>query len=397
MRKSFVVDVCDVGIGGGNPVRVQSMTSTDTADIDATVKQIVELYAAGSELVRVTVNNAGAARALPEIRRQVGGVPLVGDFHFEGYALLRRFSGAAEVLDKFRINPGNVGRRDKNDPFYCFLDIAKEYDKPVRIGVNWGSLDKKVKAEFMEENACLSVPKSAEEVELDAVVASALQSAERAVDYGLAPNKIVLSAKVSRPLSLASVYERLADSQYVLHLGLTEAGMGDEGVVRSAVALAPLLLKGIGDTIRVSLTPEPGASRVREVQVAQYILQALDVRRFGPSMTSCPGCGRTSDVTFQRLAKDTKGYQEAHLQGWKASGFAVKGLEFAVMGCVVNGLGECAKADLAIMLPGDNEGKVCMVYCQGKEVAKIRAGDYDELRQQWFGMIEAYVAMRREV
>ena len=393
-RKSHTVLVRTVSIGGENPPRVQSMTNTLTADIDATVKQIHDLSRSGSELVRITVNDTDAARAVPEIRRQIGNIPLIGDFHYNGHILLTQQPLCAEALDKIRINPGNVGAKKQNlkDNFHSILDIAKHYQKPIRIGVNWGSLDEQILTEKMEQNALLPKPLPAEEVQLSAVVESALRSADLAIAYGIQPNNIVLSAKTSDPQTLICVYRELAKSPFALHLGLTEAGMGYRGIVKSIAGLAPLLTEGIGDTIRISLTPEPQGDRTLEVKVAYELLQSLGIRSFMPSVTSCPGCGRTTNTAFQQLTIETEHYLRRKLPEWKTQGkTGVENLHFAVMGCIVNGPGESRKANLGISLPGNNENPRCPVYANGIHITTLQTKDFQTLKEQWLALIEKYV------
>lgn len=396
-RSTPTTYVGHVPLGSGHPVVVQSMTNTDTADAAATAQQVAELARAGSELVRVTVNDDAAARALPEIRERLAdlgvNVPLIGDFHYNGHQLLVEHEGAARTLDKYRINPGNVGpgrRRDEN--FLTIIDVAKEHGKPVRIGVNWGSLDQSLLTAMMDENARLALPKSAHEVLIEAMLASALLSAELAEEHGLPHDAIVISAKVSTVRDLWEVYRRLAARcDYPLHLGLTEAGMGVKGAVASTAALAPLLAEGIGDTIRVSLTPDPGAPREREVEIAQEVLQALDLRRFAPSVTACPGCGRTTSTLFQEMARDIQAYLRERMPSWKERYPGVEGLRVAVMGCVVNGPGESKHADIGISLPGTGESPRAPVYQDGKLVATLQG---PTLVEEFNRMLDAYVERR---
>ncbi|MFA5593680.1 MAG: flavodoxin-dependent (E)-4-hydroxy-3-methylbut-2-enyl-diphosphate synthase [Trueperaceae bacterium] len=387
----------NVPLGSGHPVVVQSMTNTDTADAAATAQQVAELARAGSEIVRVTVNNDAAAKALPEIRERLTGmgltVPLVGDFHYNGHKLLTQHPEAAAILDKYRINPGNVGpgrRRDEN--FLTIIDVAKEHGKPVRIGVNWGSLDQALLTQMMDDNANLAEPRSAHDVLMEAMLASALMSAELAEEHGLAHDKIVISAKVSTVRDLWEVYRRLAARcDYPLHLGLTEAGMGIKGAVASTAALAPLLAEGIGDTIRVSLTPDPGAPREREVEIAQEVLQALDLRRFAPSVTACPGCGRTTSTLFQEMARDIQAYLKQRMPAWKDLYPGVEGLRVAVMGCIVNGPGESKHADIGISLPGTGESPRAPVYQDGKLVGTLQGAD---IVPEFNRMLDEYVQRR---
>jgi (E)-4-hydroxy-3-methylbut-2-enyl-diphosphate synthase len=370
-RKTVTTWIGNVPVGSDHPVMVQSMTNTDTADAKATAEQTVQLAKAGSEVVRITVNNKEAAKAVPEIKQRVADmgypVPLVGDFHFNGHILLRECPEAAAALDKYRINPGNVGagkHHDKN--FLTMIDVAKEYDKPVRIGVNWGSLDQQLLTKLMDENAKLSEPREARDVLIEAMLQSALLSAELAESHGLDHDKMIISAKVSNVRDLWDVYRLLAKRcDYPLHLGLTEAGMGVKGAVASTAGLAPLLAEGIGDTIRVSLTPDPGAAREREVEIAQEILQALGLRNFAPAVTACPGCGRTTSTLFQEMARDIQAYLKAQMPVWKEQYPGVENLKVAVMGCVVNGPGESKHADIGISLPGTGEDPKAPVYRDG--------------------------------
>jgi len=386
-----------VPLGSGHPVVVQSMTNTDTADAAATAAQVAELARAGSEIVRVTVNDPAAARALPEIRARLDDlgidVPLVGDFHYSGHKLLTEHEGAARTLDKYRINPGNVGpgrRRDEN--FLTIVEVAKEHGKPVRIGVNWGSLDQALLTRMMDENARRPQPRSAHDVLMEAMIASALLSAELAEEHGLPHDRIVISAKVSEVRDLWEVYRRLAARcDYPLHLGLTEAGMGVKGTVASTAALAPLLAEGIGDTIRVSLTPDPGAPREREVEIAQEVLQALGLRRFAPSVTACPGCGRTTSTLFQEMARDIQAYLKERMPAWKERYPGVEGLKVAVMGCVVNGPGESKHADIGISLPGAGESPRAPVYQDGELVATLQG---PTLVSDFNRMLDEYVERR---
>jgi (E)-4-hydroxy-3-methylbut-2-enyl-diphosphate synthase len=391
------VDVAGILLGGGAPVVVQSMTNTDTADIAATVAQVKLLHDTGSELVRVTVNNDAAARALPHIVEQLAQqdchVPLVGDFHFNGHKLLTRHDAAARALAKYRINPGNVGHGKKRDrQFSDMIEIACRYDKPVRIGVNWGSLDQQLLAGLLTRNANLADPLSLQAITRQAVIESALTSAAFAEDIGLGAERIVISCKMSRVPDLIEVYQELAKRcRYALHLGLTEAGMGDPGVIASSVALAILLNQGIGDTIRVSLTPEPGATREREVKVAQQILQSLDLRSFNPSVTACPGCGRTTSEYFQVLAQQIQQELDASMPGWKHQYPGVESLKVAVMGCVVNGPGESKHANIGISLPGNGEQPVAPVYQDGEKTVTLKG---DNIAQEFIGLVKDYVKNR---
>ncbi|WP_420597184.1 flavodoxin-dependent (E)-4-hydroxy-3-methylbut-2-enyl-diphosphate synthase [Deinococcus sp.] len=396
-RRTVTADVGGVLIGSGHPVVVQSMTNTDTANAEATAIQVAQLARAGSELVRVTVNTREAAAAVPEViarLAEVGlSVPIVGDFHYNGHILLREFPETARLLAKYRINPGNVGAGQHHDAnFATMIEVAKEFDKPVRIGVNWGSLDQQVLARLMDDNASKDSPKSGTDVMIDAMVVSALESAHYAEQLGLAHNKILISVKVSSAPELWQVYRQLAaECDYPLHLGLTEAGMGMKGIVASSVALAPLLTEGIGDTIRVSLTPEPGASRKLEVEVAQQILQSLGIRQFLPQVTSCPGCGRTTSIFFQELAQKIQDYIRDTMPDWKARYPGVEEMQVAVMGCIVNGPGESKHANIGISLPGTGEDPRAPVYQDGKLLTTLRgpriAEDFQEL-------LESYVEQR---
>ena len=392
-RRTVTADVGGVLIGSDHPVVVQSMTNTDTANAEATAIQVAQLARAGSEIVRVTVNTREAAAAVPEIisrLAEVGlSVPIVGDFHYNGHILLREFPETARLLAKYRINPGNVGAGQHHDAnFATMIEVAREFDKPVRIGVNWGSLDQQVLARLMDENAAQGSPKSATDVMIDAMVVSALESAHYAEQLGLAHNKILISVKVSSAPELWQVYRQLAaECDYPLHLGLTEAGMGMKGIVASSVALSPLLTEGIGDTIRVSLTPEPGASRKLEVEVAQQILQSLGIRQFLPQVTSCPGCGRTTSVFFQELAQKIQDYIRDTMPDWKARYPGVEEMQVAVMGCVVNGPGESKHANIGISLPGTGEDPRAPVYQDGKLLTTLRgpriAEDFQELMEKY--------------
>lgn len=380
-RTTPTVMVGSVPVGSAHDVVVQSMTNTDTADVAATVNQVVTLARAGSEIVRITVNNKAAAQAVPEIRRQLdqlgADVPLVGDFHYNGHLLLREFPDMAAALAKYRINPGNVGVGKHHDPnFLTIIDVAKELDKPVRIGVNWGSLDQQLLTHLMDENARLAQPRDAHEVLIEAMLQSALMSAELAEEHGLGHDRIIISAKVSRVQDLWTVYRLLAERcDYPLHLGLTEAGMGIKGAVASAAALAPLLAEGIGDTIRISLTPDPGAPREREVEIAQELLQSLDLRAFAPSVTSCPGCGRTTSTLFQEMARDIQAHLKAQMSVWRDRYPGVENLKVAVMGCIVNGPGESRHADIGISLPGTGESPRAPVYRDGKLFTTLQGPD----------------------
>lgn len=395
-RRSVAVRVGPVTLGGGAPVAVQSMTNTDTADVEATVRQVRQLAEAGSELVRITVNTEEAARAVPRIvdRLRAAGVtvPLVGDFHYNGHLLLTRYPACAQALDKYRINPGNVGPRGHDENFRAIVEVALRYGKPVRIGVNWGSLDPTLLTELMEENARRPEPLDAQAVTRLAMVESALRSARLAESFGLPHDRIVLSAKTSRPVDLIEVYRALADRcDYPLHLGLTEAGMGTRGVVASTAALAVLLHEGIGDTIRVSLTPPPGGDRTEEVRVAQQILQSLEIRTFFPQVSACPGCGRTTSTFFQEMAQQVQEYIRARMPEWKDRYPGVEGLRVAVMGCVVNGPGESRHAHVGISLPGTFEEPRAPVYVDGRLVTTLRG---EGLVREFCAILESYVAAR---
>ena len=400
-RKSVPVMVGEVPIGGDHPIVVQSMTNTDTADVARTTAQIAELARAGSEIVRITVDRAEAAAAVPRIRealdRQGVGVPLVGDFHYIGHKLLTEHPGCAEALAKYRINPGNVGFRAKRDTqFATMIEVALEYERPVRIGVNWGSLDQELLAGMMDENARRAEPKSAAEVTREALVASAVGSAERARELGLGTDRIVLSCKVSAVQDLIAVYRELArQCDYALHLGLTEAGMGSKGIVASTAALAVLLQDGIGDTIRISLTPEPGGDRTREVVVAQEILQTMGLRAFVPLVAACPGCGRTTSTVFQELAEEIQGYVRERMPDWSRSHVGVEEMNVAVMGCIVNGPGESKHANIGISLPGTGEEPAAPVFIDGRKAVTLRgkgiAREFQKLVDEY---VESHYARR---
>jgi len=376
-RLSTQVKVGNVPVGGDAPVVVQSMTNTATEDPVATAQQVRELYEAGSELVRITVNTREAAQAVPrivsELERQGVSVPLVGDFHYNGHLLLSDYPDCARLLSKYRINPGNVGRGDKHDDnFKLMIDAALKYDRPVRIGVNWGSLDQDLLARMMDDNAKLAEPLDSHEVLIEAIVQSGLESARMAEQYGLAHDHIILSAKVSEVQDLVEVYRRLSSRcDYALHLGLTEAGMSTKGIVASTAALSVLLMEGIGDTIRVSLTPEPGSSRTQEVLVCQQILQSVGIRAFTPQVTACPGCGRTTSTLFQELADQIQQYLVAQRPIWQKEFPGVEDLKVAVMGCIVNGPGESKHANIGISLPGTGEDPRAPVYVDGKHVTTL--------------------------
>jgi (E)-4-hydroxy-3-methylbut-2-enyl-diphosphate synthase len=394
-RGSRQVRVGHVAIGGDAPIVVQSMTNTDTADVPATVRQVADLARAGSEIVRVTVNNAEAAAAVPVIRDQLDrvgiNVPIVGDFHFNGHRLLAQHPACAEALAKLRINPGNVGRGSKRDEqFATMIEFACRYDKPVRIGVNWGSLDQELLARLMDENARLPKPEEAAMVTRKALVASALESAQQAETLGLPRERIVLSCKVSGVQDLISVYRDLASRcDYALHLGLTEAGMGSKGIVASTAAMAVLLQEGIGDTIRVSLTPEPGGDRTREVVVAQEILQTMGLRSFAPMVIACPGCGRTTSTYFQELADRIQSWLRAQMTQWRGRYPGVEEMHVAVMGCVVNGPGESKHANVGISLPGSGENPVAPVYVDGVKTVTLKG---ESIAADFQRIVEQYVA-----
>jgi len=377
-HRSVAVDVGGVMVGGGAPIVVQSMTNTDTADVEATARQVAALAAAGSELVRITVDRDEAAAAVPHIKERLGqrgvSVPLIGDFHYIGHKLLADHPACAEALDKYRINPGNVGFKDKKDrQFSAIIEMALKYNKPVRIGANWGSLDQELLTRLMDENATAKSPRDARSVMHEAMVQSAVLSAARAQELGLAQNRIILSAKVSAVQDLIAVYGELARRcDYALHLGLTEAGMGSKGIVASSAAMGVLLQQGIGDTIRISLTPEPNGDRTREVQVGQELLQTMGLRTFVPLVAACPGCGRTTSTTFQELAADIQGFIRDSMPGWKTRYPGVDTLNVAVMGCIVNGPGESKHADIGISLPGTGEQPTAPVFIDGKKAATLR-------------------------
>ena len=386
-----------VRIGGEAPVVVQSMTNTDTADVLGTAMQVAELARAGSEIVRITVNNEAAAAAVPKIRDRLLAlnmdVPLVGDFHYNGHKLLTDFPACAEALAKLRINPGNVGAGRKRDPqFAAIVELACRHDKPVRIGVNWGSLDQSVLARIMDANAKRAEPRDAGAVMREALVVSALESAAKAEEYGLGRDRIILSAKVSSVQDLIAVYRDLARrSDFALHLGLTEAGMGSKGIVGSTAALAVLLQEGIGDTIRISLTPEPGGSRTQEVVVAQEILQTMGLRAFTPMVTACPGCGRTTSTFFQELASGIQEYVRAQMPVWRDQYDGVENMTLAVMGCVVNGPGESKHANIGISLPGTGETPAAPVFVDGEKVVTLRG---DNIAAEFKALVDNYVATR---
>jgi len=393
-RRSTPVQIGQVTVGGNSPIVVQSMTNTDTADVIRTAAQIAELAQSGSEIVRITVNNLESAQAVPKIKAQLArmniDVPLVGDFHFNGHKLLTEVPECAQLLDKYRINPGNVGRGKKRDSqFAAMIETAIEYQKPVRIGVNWGSLDPQVLAQHMDNNQKLSEPASYDEVIKEALISSALESAAYAEQLGLAHNKIIISCKLSSSPKLISVYKELAQRcDYALHLGLTEAGMGIKGIVSSSAAIAILLQQGIGDTIRISLTPRPGGARTEEVLVAQEILQSLELRAFTPAVTSCPGCGRTTSDYFQHLANDIQSYLRDSMTKWKNIYPGVENLSVAVMGCVVNGPGESKHANIGISLPGSGEAPVAPVYIDGEKSCTLRG---ENIAEDFKSLVDQYI------
>jgi len=400
-RRSRQVDVRwgsrTVTLGGNAPVRVQSMTNTDTVDVIETAIQVKELAVAGSELVRITVNTPEAAAAVPHIREQLDrmgiDVPLVGDFHYNGHRLLTDFPACAEALSKYRINPGNVGKGDKRDrQFAQMVEVAAKYDKVVRIGVNWGSLDQELLAQMMDDNGKLTEPFEPQQIMYRAIITSAIESARRAEEVGLGADKIVLSCKMSGVQDLVSVYRALSKRcDYALHLGLTEAGMGTKGTVASTAALSLLLQEGIGDTIRVSLTPQPGEARTQEVVVALEILQSLGLRSFNPSVTACPGCGRTTSTTFQEMAKSIDDYLRAQMPVWRARYPGVEKMKVAVMGCIVNGPGESKHADIGISLPGNGEAPAAPVFIDGEKALTLRG---PAIAEEFQALVENYIEKR---
>ena len=393
-KNRLVVKVGDIFIGGHHPVVIQSMTNTDTENIEATVEQTLELWRTGSEIVRITVNTEAAAQATIKIKEKLlsagCNVPLVGDFHFNGHKLLKLYPDCAKALDKYRINPGNVGKGSKREgQFSQMIQCAIDYDKPVRIGVNWGSLDQDLLAKMMDENQQLSEPKSSNDLMREALIQSALLSAEAAVKQGLAKNKIIISCKTSDTQDLIFVYEQLAKRcNFPLHLGLTEAGMGTKGVVASSASMGYLLQQGIGDTIRISLTPEPGETRTKEVVVAQELLQTMNIRSFVPLVIACPGCGRTTSTFFQELAKQTQSYLRENMPEWKKSYPGVENMKVAVMGCVVNGPGESKMADIGISLPGTGEIPVAPVYEDGEKTVTLKG---DNIADEFKNIIMNYI------
>ncbi len=396
-RKTPVVAVGHVLLGSAHPVIIQSMTDTPTKDVEATLAQTIELIEAGSELVRWTINDdaaaVGAVETIKKMRAKGIRTPIIGDFHFNGHGLLVRHDDLAQMLDKYRINPGNVGQAQAHDDhFATIIRVAVKYGKAVRIGVNWGSLDRELLARLMDENAHLSKPKNIKEIMYDAMIESALTSANRALELGLSQEKLVLSAKLSVLQDVVEVYERLSKlCPYVLHLGLTEAGGGVQGITSSAAALAVLLQQGIGDTIRISLTPEPGVLRTREVQVCQDLLQSMGFRYFFPSITSCPGCGRTRSAYFQELALDIRKYVSLNMSVWSQKYPGVETLKIAVMGCVVNGPGESIHADVGISLPGVGEEPIAPVYIDGKKSVVLKG---ERIKEEFIAILEAYIAKR---
>jgi len=393
-RSSVVVDVGGVKVGGDHPIVVQSMTNTDTADAEATARQVAALAAAGSELVRVTVNTEEAAAAVPRIAARLESlgvaVPIIGDFHYNGHLLLAKYPDCARTLDKYRINPGNVGGKRRDDNFRAIVEIAIRNGKPVRIGVNWGSLDQALLTEMMDANAALARPRDARDVTMDAMVESALRSARLAEACGLGHDRIILSAKVSGVQDLVDVYRKLAAAcDYPLHLGLTEAGMGAKGIVASTAGIAILLQEGVGDTIRVSLTPAPNGDRTEEVLVAQQILQSLGIRSFTPQVTACPGCGRTTSTFFQEMARDIQTYLREQMPAWRERYAGVEELRVAVMGCVVNGPGESKHAHIGISLPGTFEEPKAPVYVDGRLMVTLKG---DDIVPRFLKILDEYVA-----
>jgi len=393
-KNTYQVEVGNIFIGGGAPIVIQSMTNTDTADRSSTVNQIIDLWRAGSEIVRITVNNEDSAKQVEDIKKtlldQGCDVPLVGDFHFNGHKLLTKYPKCAELLDKYRINPGNVGKGSKrDDQFSTMIKIAIDYNKPVRIGVNWGSLDQDLLKKLMDENAGKKNPDSADLVMQNALIASVIDSAKLAEDIGLKKDKIIVSCKVSEVQDLINIYTKLSKlCSYPLHLGLTEAGMGTKGIVSSAVSIGHLLQSGIGDTIRVSLTPEPHGDRTEEVKVSQQILQSLGLRSFKPSVIACPGCGRTTSTYFQELANEIQFFLNDSMHSWKSQFEGVEEMKVAVMGCVVNGPGESKMANLGISLPGTGEIPVAPVYEDGKKTVTLKG---DTIAIEFKQIIESYI------
>jgi (E)-4-hydroxy-3-methylbut-2-enyl-diphosphate synthase len=395
-RQTVTVRVGGVPVGSGHPIVVQSMTNTDTADAAGTAEQVIALANAGSELVRVTVNTDEAAAAVPEITARVAHaglqVPIIGDFHYNGHLLLVRHPQCAAALAKYRINPGNVGSKRRDENFRTIIEVAKANDKPVRIGVNWGSLDQDLLTTMMDENASSAEPRDARDVYIDAMVESGVRSAALAEETGLTHDRIIISAKVSQVADLAEAYRRLAARcDYPLHLGLTEAGIGTKGIIASAAGLAIVLSEGIGDTIRVSLTPRPGGDRTEEVRVAQQILQSLDLRRFTPQVTACPGCGRTTSTFFQQMAEDIQAYLRERMPEWRSTHPGVEELRVAVMGCVVNGPGESKHAHIGISLPGTFEDPKAPVYVDGRLHVTLKG---DRIVPEFLELLDDYVARR---
>ena len=393
-RRTVTAVIGSVPVGSDHPVVVQSMTNTDTADIDGTVRQVADLARAGSELVRVTVNNEASAAAVSaiveELDRLTVQVPIIGDFHYNGHLLLIKYPECAKALAKYRINPGNVGGKRHDENFRAIVEVALAYDKPVRIGVNWGSLDQSLLTRLMDANARQAAPRNARAVVMDAMVESAVQSAALAEATGLGHDRIVVSAKVSGVQDLVEVYRLLASRcDYPLHLGLTEAGLGSKGIIASAAGLSILLQEGIGDTIRVSLTPSPGGDRTEEVRVAQQVLQSLGLRSFTPQVTSCPGCGRTTSTFFQQMAQEIQDYLREKMPVWRGERPGVENMKVAVMGCVVNGPGESKHADIGISLPGTAEDPKAPVYVDGRLLVTLRG---DEIVTEFLGILEDYVA-----
>ena len=393
-RQSIAVKIADVTIGGDAPVIIQSMTNTDTADEIATAEQIAELAASGSEMVRITVDTMAAAASVAGIKARLKhmgvNVPVIGDFHFNGHKLLTQHPECAQALDKYRINPGNVGRGKKRDEqFATMINFAIKYNKPVRIGVNWGSMDQELLAKLMDENAALNEPKEPKDVMFETVIRSAIDSAKQAEDLGLSKDKIILSCKMSDVQDLVTVYRAMAQRcDYALHLGLTEAGMGSKGIVASTAALSILLHEGIGDTIRISLTPEPGGARTKEVIVAQEILQTMGLRAFVPLVTACPGCGRTSSSYFQELAQQIQNYLRDSMPKWQTQYQGVESMSVAVMGCVVNGPGESKHANIGISLPGNGEKPVAPVYEDGKKTVTLKG---DNIAEEFTELLNQYI------
>lgn len=396
-KRTLEVNVGGVKIGGENPVVVQSMTNTDTANIESTIKQVIELSEAGSEIVRLTVNNDESAKAIPYIKEQLLkqniGTPLAGCFHYNGHYLLETYPDCALALDKYRINPGNVGFGKKQDlQFSSIIESAIKYDKAVRIGVNWGSLDQAISKRLMDENAQLATPKSSKNVLKEALITSALESAQKALDVGISPNKIILSCKVSNVQDLVDVYSKLSKrTDFPLHLGLTEAGIGSKGIVSSTAALAILLQQGIGDTIRISLTPKPNELRTTEVKVAKEILQSLGLRSFTPQVIACPGCGRTTSTFFQELAENIESYLSSSMPIWKEKYKGVEEMNVAVMGCIVNGPGESKHADIGISLPGTGEAPSAPVFIDGKKSTTLKG---ENIAKDFQNIVDGYVKQR---